>query len=77
MQDGRHDGRRIQVQVGEDVSDSDRMRDVGLAAQALLALVGFSAELVSVADPVDLRGGQVGLQLVQQLVDPYRASSGR
>src|SRR5690606_18126223 len=77
VQDRGDDGRRVHMQIGEDVGDGDRMRDVGLAAQALLALVGLGAEFISVADPVDLRGGQVGLQLVQQLVDPYRASSGR
>ena len=77
VQDGGDDRRRIQVQVGEDVRDGDRMRDVGLAAQALLALVGFGAELISVADAVDLRRRQVGLQLVEQLGDAYRASSGR
>ena len=31
VQDRRDDRRRIQVQVGEDVGDRDRMRDVGLA----------------------------------------------
>ena len=77
VQDRRDDRRRIQVQVGEDVGDRDRMGDVRLAAQALLAFVGLGAELVGVADAIDLRRRQVGLELVEQLRDADRASSGR
>jgi hypothetical protein len=69
VQDRRDDRRRVHVQVGEQVGDGDRVGDVGLAGQPLLALVGLGAELVRVADAIHLRRRQVGLELVQQLGD--------
>jgi hypothetical protein len=77
VQDGGDDGLRIHVQVGKDVRDRDRMRDIGLAAQALLPLVSGRAEFVSIADPIDLLGRQVGFEFIEELRDAYRASSGR
>jgi hypothetical protein len=77
VQDRRDDRRRIHVQIGEQVGNGDRVGDVRLAGQALLALVRLGAELISVADAVHLRRRQVGLQLVEQLGDANRASSGR
>jgi hypothetical protein len=64
VQDRRHQRVGIQLQVGEDVGDRDRMGDVGLARDALLALVALGAEVVGLADPLDLRGRQVRLELV-------------
>ena len=44
VQDRADDGVGVQVQVGEDLRRGHRMRDVGLARDALLALVGGGAE---------------------------------
>jgi len=51
--------------------------DVRLAGQALLALVRLSAELIGVANAIDLRRRQVGFELVEKLRDADRASSSR
>ncbi len=75
VQDRCDDRRRIEVQIREDMCDRDRVRDIGLAAQALLALVRFGAELVSVPHTVDLCGRQVGFELIEKLCDAYGASS--
>ena len=56
VQDRRDDGVGIQVQVGEDLRGGERMRDVGLAREALLALVRLGAELGGRADALDLLG---------------------
>jgi hypothetical protein len=45
VQDGADNGVGVQVQVGEDFSRGERVGDVGFAREALLALVGFGAEL--------------------------------
>ena len=50
-----------------------RMGDVGLAREALLALVGRSAELGGFADALDLLGRQVGLDAAQQLFEARSA----
>ena len=64
VQDRRHQRVGIELQVRQDVGHRDRMGDVGLARDALLALVALGAEFVGLADPLDLRGRQVGLELV-------------
>ena len=64
VQDGRDQGVGIQPQVGENVGDRDRVRDVGLARDALLALVVLGAEVVGFAHPLDLRGRKIGFELV-------------
>ena len=50
----------VEVQVGEDVGGRHRMGDVGLAREALLALVRRGAELGRRAHALDLLGRQVG-----------------
>ena len=69
VQDRGDDGLRIDVQVGEDVGGRDRVRDVGLAREALLALVRGRAEFVGLLDALHLVGREVVLQLGDQLVD--------
>ena len=58
---------RIEVQVGEDLRGRDRMRDVGLAGEALLALVRLGAEFRGLAHALDLLGRQIGFDAVDQL----------
>ena len=70
VQDGRDDRVGIEVQVGEDVGGGERMRDVGLAREALLALVGVGAELGGLADALDLLGRQVGSTLPSSSLRP-------
>ena len=64
MQDRRDQRIRIEMQVGQDVGDGDRMGDVGLTRNALLAFMAQRAELIGIAYPLDLGGWQVGLELV-------------
>ena len=54
----------VQAQVGQDVGDRDRVGDVRLARDALLAVVALGAEFVGFADPLDLLGREVGLELI-------------
>ena len=64
VQDGGDQRVGIQLQVGEDVGDRDRMSDVGLARDALLALVLFGAEFVRFAHALDLRGREIRFELI-------------
>src|SRR5687767_396289 len=77
VQDGGGDGGAVEVQVGEDVGDRDRVGDEGLAGLALLALVRSLRVLESLAHPLDLVGREVGLDLGRELTDPGSASSAR
>ena len=54
----------VQPQIGEDVGDRYGVRDVGLARDALLPLMAFGAEVVGLPHALDLRGRQIGLELV-------------
>ena len=65
----------VEPQVGEQVGDRDRVRDVGLARAAALALVGLEREVVGGLDPLDVLVGKVRLELVDQLVDADGPSS--
>ena len=56
VQDRRHQGVGVQTQVGENVGDRDRVRDVRFARYALLSLMFFRAEVVGFAHPLHLGG---------------------
>ena len=60
VQDRADDRVGVEVQVGEDLGRGHRVRDVGFAAEALLALVRAGAELGGLADALDLVRRQVG-----------------
>ncbi len=60
VQDRRDQRVGVEVQFGQDFGGRHRMGDVGLAAQALLALVGRGAEFGRGAHALDLLGRQVG-----------------
>ena len=64
VQNRRDQGVGIQAQVGEDVGDRDRMRDVRLARDALLAVMLFGPEFVGFAHPLHLRGRQISLEFI-------------
>ena len=64
VQDGRHQRVGVQAQIGEDVRDGDRVGDVRLAGDPLLAAVAFGAEFVGFAHALDLRGRQIGFELI-------------
>ena len=66
---------RIEPEVREQAGDCDRVRDVGLAGTATLPFVGLVRELIGFLDPLDLLGGQVGLELRDQLADADGPSS--
>ena len=63
----------VEVQVGEDLRGRDRVRDVGFAGEALLALVGGGAELGGGADALDLLGRQVAADLAEQVLEARSA----
>ena len=58
VQDRRDDRVGIEVQVGEDLGGRERVRDVRLAAEPLLALVRLGAEFSGRAHALDLSGGR-------------------
>jgi hypothetical protein len=64
VQDGRDQSVGIQAQIGEDIGHRDRMGDVRLARDALLAAVLFRAEFIGFAHPLDLSRRQIGFELV-------------
>jgi hypothetical protein len=64
VQNGRDQGVAVQPQVRQDVCDRDWMSNVGFAGDAFLALVFFRAVIVGFAHALDLRGGEVGFELV-------------
>ena len=67
MQDGRDDRVRVEMQVGEDLSGRQRVRDVGLAGKTLLSLVRLGAELGGRTYALHLVGRKVGHDAVDQL----------
>ena len=54
----------IELEVGKNVRDRDRMGDVRLARNALLTLVALGAEVVGLAHALDLRRGQIAFELI-------------
>ncbi len=75
VEDRGHHRLRVEPQVGEQVGDRYRVRDVGLAGAAPLAVMGLEREIVGFLHQLDLVGRQVGLQLRDELVDADGASS--
>jgi hypothetical protein len=69
VQDGPDDGVRIQMQVGQDDRGGHRMRDVGFARNARLALMRGRAEFGRGAHAFDLLRRQVGRDFGEQLLD--------
>ena len=68
VQDRRHDGVGVEMQVREDGCGGHRVGDVGLAGKALLALMRGSAELGRFADAGNLLGGKVRAHRGQQFL---------
>ena len=64
VQDRRDQGVGVQPQVREDVGHRDRVGDVRFARDALLAAMLFGAEFVGFPHPLDLRGREVGFELI-------------
>jgi len=63
------------MEVGQQVRYGDRVCDVWLAGTAALAFMGLEREVVGFLDALDVLGGQVALELVDELVDADGASS--
>src|SRR4030095_11006937 len=70
------DRARIEMQAGEDFGDGYRMRDVRIAATALLPFVSLGAVLVSGRDARHARARKIGLELGHEPPEivgaPYR-----
>jgi hypothetical protein len=61
------------VQIREDLRRRQRVRDVRLARQALLAFVRLGAEFRRLAHARHLLGRQVGLEAVDELAQSRQA----
>jgi hypothetical protein len=69
VQQRRHHRRAVEPPVGQDLGDGQRMRDVGRAAGAKLAEVGFVGKAERVLDLLHLGRRQVLLDAVGQRCD--------
>ena len=76
MQQGGHDGLRVEFPVGADFGDGDRMRDIRLARAAHLPQVHFVGEAVGFLDFFQVGGGKIFGQLVGQVTDGGHAQGG-
>ena len=65
------DGARVQAQLGENAGDFERMREVGLARDALLPLVGLRGEHIGAHDRLHVRLRVVLVNTVQHAFDPH------
>ena len=68
VQQRGHHRLRVELPVGEDLGDRERMRDVGVAALPELALVGGVAELVGLLDAADVARLEVA-EVLPQVAD--------
>jgi hypothetical protein len=64
MQNGGDQRVGVEAKIRQDVGDRDGVRDVRLPRNALLAMMFFRAEFVGLADPLDLRGREIGFELI-------------
>ena len=69
VQDGRDNGFRIELQLGEDARHRNRVIDIGLAGQAVLTLVRLGTEQVGAVDFLYLVRLQVLLEHTTQITD--------
>ena len=69
MQQPRGDGGGVQLHLRQHQRDLQRMQNVGLPGGAQLPVMVFQAELPGVADDVDVVGGAIGVNRVQQLAE--------
>jgi DNA-binding HxlR family transcriptional regulator len=68
VEDGRRDGLIVELQVGENSRDLDRVTEIGIARSTLLVAVGLHGEDVGAVDQPFVRIGIVGPDLLDQLV---------
>ena len=69
VQQAGGDGGGVHLQVGEDLSDFERMDDVGLAGGAALAVMLLQAEGPGGADEIEVVGGAVGADGVEHVLE--------
>ena len=70
VQQGRGNGRRVQLHFGQHFGHFERMNDVGLAGGAHLPLVVLDAELPRFADQGNVFIGAIGLNVAQKRLKP-------
>ena len=68
VEDGGGDGLVVELQVGEDARDLDRMAEIGIAAGARLRAVRLHREDVGAIDQPLVRIGIVGADFLDQLI---------
>jgi hypothetical protein len=69
MEDRGHERCVVQMHLGEDPGHRQRVINIGLAGFPELAFVALCAKEISLADLVDLRLGQVGLQYLGERIN--------
>ena len=74
VQDGGGDGQVVELQVGEDARDFDRMAEIGIARSTLLVAVRLHRENVGAVDQPLVRVGIVGADLLDQLILPQHST---
>ena len=67
VQQAGGDGRGVELHLGQDGGDLQRMHQVGLARLARLAFVMFEGEFVGLLDGGEIVGGAVGADLAQEI----------
>src|SRR5262249_38782649 len=65
VEEGRHHRLSVELPIGDDLGDGERVRDVGVAAEPELAVVGGVAELVGLLDAPDVARLEVAEVLPQ------------
>jgi hypothetical protein len=75
VQQRRHQGLRVEVPLGEDLGDGERVRDVRLAALAILARVRGARDLVGLLDVLDVPRLEVAEE-GRQLLGPGSGQGG-
>ena len=71
MQQPGDDARHVELQLGDDAGDLERMGEVGLAGQPPLAAVHLGRELVGPADRAGIGGRIVGLDAVDEILEGH------
>ena len=69
VQQAGGDGGGVHLELGEDLADFERMADVGLARGAALAFVFLDGERPGRADEVEVVGGAIGFDRLDQMLE--------
>jgi hypothetical protein len=71
VEEPRAHARHVELELGDEVGDRQRVGDVGIARAAGLAFVGLGGEVVGAADDVEIGVGIVGGDARQDLLEAH------